>query len=103
MFISTHQDKQFDSGPSESLEDIQSKSREHTPTAGINSHVTPLTGVWEALSDTACIVDANSGNLRGLLGKLPKNFAGLATPEKNPMSMQLTHEEVVVGCADGSI
>jgi len=28
---------------------------------------------------------------------------GLATPEKNPMSMQLSHEEVVVGCADGTI
>ena len=41
--------------------------------------------------------------MKGLLSGLPNKFAGLATPEKNPMSMQLTHEEVVVGCADGTI
>lgn len=41
--------------------------------------------------------------LRGLLGQLPPKFARLATPEKNPMPMQLSHEEVVVGWADGTI
>ena len=41
--------------------------------------------------------------VKGVLGQLPKKFEGLATPEKNPMSMQLSHEEVVVGCADGTI
>jgi len=45
----------------------------------------------------------NAGSIRGLLGTLPSKFTGLATPEKNPMSMQLSHEEVVVGCADGTI
>jgi pyrimidine and pyridine-specific 5'-nucleotidase len=43
------------------------------------------------------------GRVKGMLGELPKKFTGLATPEKNPMSMQLSHEEVVVGCADGTI
>jgi pyrimidine and pyridine-specific 5'-nucleotidase len=46
---------------------------------------------------------AIQGRVKGALGELPKKFAGLATPEKNPMSMQLSHEEVVVGCADGTI
>jgi pyrimidine and pyridine-specific 5'-nucleotidase len=62
--------------------------------------VTPLTGAWAALADwsSECGVV-----VRGLVGSVPGKFAGLATPEKNPMSMQLSHEEVVVGCADGSI
>ena len=39
----------------------------------------------------------------GSLGALPSKFSGPAVPEKNPMSMQLSHEEVVVGCADAMI
>jgi pyrimidine and pyridine-specific 5'-nucleotidase len=65
----------------------------------INTHIVPLSGVWGALSD----VSTSYGTVKGLLGPLPPKFAGLATPEKNPMSMQLSHEEVVVGCADGTI
>ena len=41
--------------------------------------------------------------MKGLLGSLPPKFAGLATSEKNLMSMQLSHEELVVGCADETI
>lgn len=59
----------------------------------------PLRGVWAALSEGV----PDSAAVKGLLGGLPKKFEGLATPEKNPMSMQLSHEEVVVGCADGTI
>ena len=44
--------------------------------------------------------EENASKVNGLLGKLPATFQGLATPEKNPMS---GHEEVVVGCADGTI
>ncbi|KAE9384893.1 hypothetical protein BT96DRAFT_929073 [Gymnopus androsaceus JB14] len=40
---------------------------------------------------------------KGLIGSLPPKFSDLATPEKNPMSMQMSHEEVAVGCADGTI
>ena len=34
--------------------------------------------------------------VEGLLGSLPSKFAGSATSEKNPMSIQLSHEEVVL-------
>ncbi|KAF8708893.1 hypothetical protein AX14_013535 [Amanita brunnescens Koide BX004] len=70
----------------------------------IDTNVTPLVGAWSALAGP----DSEDGGLttnkaKGLLGALPKKFHGLAVPEKNPMSMQLSHEEVVVGCADGTI
>ena len=69
-----------------------------------NTHIVPLSGAWGALSEPP---SSSSGttmkNMKGLLGALPPKFAGLATSEKNPMSMQLSHEEVVVGCADGTI
>lgn len=61
-----------------------------------STDVLPLSGAWAALADGA-------RDVKGLRGTLPAHFTGLATPEKNPMSMQLTHEEVVVGCADGTI
>ncbi|EKM53225.1 uncharacterized protein PHACADRAFT_98701 [Phanerochaete carnosa HHB-10118-sp] len=62
--------------------------------------ILPLTGAWSALAETD---GASAAGAKGLLGRLPAKFLGLATPEKNPMSMQLSHEEVVVGCADGTI
>lgn len=69
------------------------------------THIAPLTGAWSALGDTNVNFAAAGAHphVKGLLGNLPAKFAGLATPEKNPMSMQLSHEEVVVGCADGTI
>jgi len=64
-------------------------------------NVTPLGGVWAALANHD---GGGGGGLRkGMKGRVPDSFMGLATPEKNPMSMQLSHEEVVVGCADGTI
>ncbi|KAJ3575409.1 hypothetical protein NP233_g1113 [Leucocoprinus birnbaumii] len=67
----------------------------------IDTNVVPLTGAWAALANTS---GSLSVAVKGLKGQAPSNkFAGLATPEKNPMSMQLSHEEVVVGCADGTI
>lgn len=66
----------------------------------LDEDIFPLQGVWAALSEG---VPDSATNIKGLLGGLPKKFEGLATPEKNPMSMQLSHEEVVVGCADGTI
>jgi pyrimidine and pyridine-specific 5'-nucleotidase len=65
-----------------------------------NNQIIPLKGAWAALADEK---SNSSGEVKGLFGQLPKKFEGLATPEKNPMSMQLSHEEVVVGCADGTI
>ena len=73
----------------------------------IETHIRPLTGAWSALSEELGSPGSPSANnglgVPGLLGPLPPKFTGLATPEKNPMSMQLSHEEVVVGCADGTI
>ncbi|KAJ3777896.1 hypothetical protein FB446DRAFT_762077 [Lentinula raphanica] len=74
----------------------------------IDTNCVPVTGAWAALADGESM-SANSGHpggggrIKGLIGSLPSKFAGLAMPEKNPMSMQMSHEEVVVGCADGTI
>lgn len=77
------------------------RNQTQSPTNGVDydTEIIPLKGAWSALADA----DANTVGVKGLFGQLPKKFEGLATPEKNPMSMQLSHEEVVVGCADGTI
>jgi len=56
------------------------------PSVGIDKNVVPLVGAW---SDD-----------EGIVGCVAE---GLEVPEENPMSMQLSHEEVVVGCVDGTI
>jgi pyrimidine and pyridine-specific 5'-nucleotidase len=66
----------------------------------IDTDVRALSGGWAAL---ASVDNVSGAGVKGLQGQLPPKFQGLATPEKNPMSMQLSHEEVVVGCADGTI
>lgn len=72
------------------------------PGVDIDTNIIPLSGAWAALAH-ASGNSVNTASIKGLLGALPSKFTGLATPEKNPMSMQLSHEEVVVGCADGTI
>ncbi|KAA1472736.1 hypothetical protein DENSPDRAFT_778779 [Dentipellis sp. KUC8613] len=67
-------------------------------TVDFDTAITAVGGAWGALAD-----GQRGPGVKGLRGALPARFAGLATPEKNPMSMQLSHEEVVVGCADGTI
>jgi pyrimidine and pyridine-specific 5'-nucleotidase len=77
----------------------------------IDTNCVPVTGAWAALADAESIRSnvhlsngpSGSGKIKGLIGSLPAKFNGLAMPEKNPMSMQMSHEEVVVGCADGTI
>ncbi|KAF8201357.1 hypothetical protein K438DRAFT_1671594 [Mycena galopus ATCC 62051] len=90
IFTSTHEDRE-----GEGVKKAEAM-RTVTP-VDIDLAATPLGGIWGSLS-----VPPYS-DTRGLKGPLPPKFAGLATPEKNPMSMALSHEEVVVGCADGSI
>lgn len=112
--ISTHEDKasftDLATGDREDLDgstldgdDGRSNSpkRSSTPTSvvDIDASIIPLSGAWAALAQ----MDGNPNQMKGLLGTLPNKFTGLAVPEKNPMSMQLSHEEVVVGCADGTI
>lgn len=110
--MSTHRDK--DAKPSESQDDDDEDEELWTNEApdkpikpspvghdvDLDEDIIPLQGVWAALSEG---VPDSVATAKGLLGGLPKKFEGLATPEKNPMSMQLSHEEVVVGCADGTI
>jgi pyrimidine and pyridine-specific 5'-nucleotidase len=99
--MTTHQDKDHTpSADDEGQGDEESSERNKSPSVETDNDITTLTGAWEALSEADTI---SGSGVPGLLGKLPNKFQGLATPEKNPMSMQLSHEEVVVGCADGSI
>lgn len=116
ILISTHEDK--DSAPVDlarddgenldgstvdgdgSVSDNLKRSSSPASVVDIDANIIPLGGAWAALAQ------AGGGDLtkvKGLLGTSPSKFAGLAVPEKNPMSMQLSHEEVVVGCADGTI
>ncbi|TFK50497.1 hypothetical protein OE88DRAFT_1631183 [Heliocybe sulcata] len=105
IFMSTHQDKESQRGaPLEDSEsDTDSASRIMTPglEVAIDTEVTAMKGAWGALAEWEG--GGGGGEVRGLKGAVPRGFGGLAMPEKNPMSMQLSHEEVVVGCADGSI
>ncbi|KAJ8583400.1 hypothetical protein M405DRAFT_884858 [Rhizopogon salebrosus TDB-379] len=68
------------------------------PIVDIDANVRPPAGAWAALANAT-----SDRDVKGLSGPLPSKFTGLAVPERNSMSMQLTHEEVVVGCADGTI
>ncbi|KAJ7489148.1 hypothetical protein FB451DRAFT_1522502, partial [Mycena latifolia] len=95
IFMSTHEDKEAER-PNDAAGQAADAIRTGTP-VDIDLAATPMGGVWGALALPPY------GDTRGLKGALPPKFTGLATPEKNPMSMALSHEEVVVGCADGSI
>lgn len=106
IFMSTHQEKDSEKrvyGEPPALETDDTELHEISTSLDridIETGVRELSGAWSALVG----VDNVSGvRTKGLLGALPRGFGGLAVPEKNPMSMQLTHEEVVVGCADGTI
>lgn len=97
--MSTHRDKQAKPASEDGDDDSDSGSTKvDDPHVDFDTKITTISGAWGMLADG----DAGNG-MRGLLGPLPPKFTGLATPEKNPMSMQLSHEEVVVGCADGTI
>lgn len=104
--MSTHQDKE-NPVPSKQQDgdadqdDLQFIMQQPAPpSVDIDHNIVPLTGAWGALGE---VTIGSTAGVKGLLGQLPPKFAGLATPEKNPMSMQLSHEEVVIGCADGTI
>ncbi|KAI0717946.1 hypothetical protein C8Q72DRAFT_891365 [Fomitopsis betulina] len=102
IYMSTHRDKTQAAKATDEDEEESQQERAPSPTSGVDfdKEILPLTGAWAALAE--CDTAASAG-VKGLFGQLPPKFQGLATPEKNPMSMQLSHEEVVVGCADGTI
>ncbi|KAH8103344.1 hypothetical protein BXZ70DRAFT_1054992 [Cristinia sonorae] len=106
IFMSTHRDhvpskRSTINEDDEDYNPLAPEENARTPSP-IDSepHILPIAGAWSALADTDNVAGAG---VKGLMGALPAKFTGLATPEKNPMSMQLSHEEVVVGCADGTI
>ena len=103
--MSTHRDKDDRKRASDEEEDDVScasdSGRSDAPSElEYETSILPLTGAWSAVAEAD---EVSVAGVKGLRGKLPVKFHGLATPEKNPMSMQLSHEEVVVGCADGTI
>lgn len=107
LYMSQHRDK--GEAAKEDADDSEGSDRQgqksdgpRTPSPGVDfdTDILPVTGAWGALAHSE---SASALAVKGLRGQLPKKFEGLAMPEKNPMSMQLSHEEVVVGCADGSI
>ncbi|KAG8759968.1 hypothetical protein FRC11_001142 [Ceratobasidium sp. 423] len=65
-------------------------------TVDFDTEIATLGGAWAALAE-----ESEHGWPARL--NVPTGFKGLATPEKNPMAMALSHEEVVVGTADGTI
>ncbi|KAL0575434.1 hypothetical protein V5O48_006550 [Marasmius crinis-equi] len=101
IFMSIHEEKAKQGSKGDSADpyedDLDSML---TSSVDIDTNVTAVTGAWAALAEP---VGFDSSAVKGLIGPLPSKFQGLAMPEKNPMSMQLSHEEVVVGCADGTI
>jgi pyrimidine and pyridine-specific 5'-nucleotidase len=68
-----------------------------------STSINAVTGAWSALASQDESGPSRVAQVEGLLGTLPTKFTGLATPGMNPMAMALSHEEVVVGCADGTI
>jgi len=101
IFMSTHREKTApitENGPDSNGEDLSGRGN-NVPSVDLDTSIATISGAWSVIADDP----AGAYDMKGLYGSLPAKFAGLATPEKNPMSMQLSHEEVVVGCADGTI
>lgn len=104
IFISTHTDKPVTSDRDTSEADDDNRSTKSQ--VDLDSSMVTLSGVWSSLApslEPGQLESMNPRAIKGLLGHIPSSFPGLATPGMNPMSMQLSHEEVVVGCADGTI
>lgn len=80
--MSTHRDKETPpqaNGDGDGEEPEDEGQRNRSPTVDIDTDVTALTGAWEALSAVDNVAGAG---VKGLLGKLPNKFQGLATPDK---------------------
>ncbi|KAG9005368.1 hypothetical protein FRB94_001592 [Tulasnella sp. JGI-2019a] len=67
----------------------------------VSETVQPIAGAWAEFADGPPPLDSPGALAK--IASLPPDFKGLATPALNPMSMALSHEEVVVGCTNGDI
>ncbi|KAI0777628.1 hypothetical protein BD413DRAFT_184487 [Trametes elegans] len=105
LYMSQHRDKEEVAKEAAAHDDDGDEApsegpRTPSPGVDLDTNILPVTGAWGALAHADSV---SAVGVKGVKGHLPAKFQGLATPEKNPMSMQLSHEEVVVGCADGTI
>jgi pyrimidine and pyridine-specific 5'-nucleotidase len=100
IFMSTHREKTTVANDDlDSAGEALPPRGKTSPSVDLDTSIAAISGAWSVIADGP----VGAYDMKGLYGNLPAKFAGLATPEKNPMSMQLSHEEVVVGCADGTI
>jgi pyrimidine and pyridine-specific 5'-nucleotidase len=107
IYISTHDAEEPHGDPRERASTIRSTASlneddlvpisKQTPVY-YDTAATDMKGAWSALATPENISDILASQL-----SMPKGFPGLASPAMNPMSMALSHEEIVVGCADGTI
>ncbi|KXN92108.1 hypothetical protein AN958_09162 [Leucoagaricus sp. SymC.cos] len=116
IFVSTHQDKERDyhrhHQESMSMSESDSSSTlfsssgtdDDDSESGESQQNGRLAVVREDGGDEAEVGNGMSvTGVKGLKGQIPAKFNRLAMPEKNLMLMQLSHEEVVVGCANRMI
>ncbi|KAG8913829.1 hypothetical protein FRC01_004367 [Tulasnella sp. 417] len=94
IFLSTYKERRKPDSPTE--EDVEPVTPSDM-SLDMTTDIATIGGAWATLADGPAPEGAPG------IGRLPPDFKGLATPGLNPMSMALSHEEVVVGCADGSI
>ncbi|KAG8943259.1 hypothetical protein FRC04_003126 [Tulasnella sp. 424] len=94
IFLSTYKERRKPGTPTEDEPEPVTPS---DMSMDLTTDIATIGGAWAMLADGPA-PEGTPG-----IGRLPPDFKGLATPGLNPMSMALSHEEVVVGCADGTI
>jgi len=83
---------------------VESHESDTSTMVDLETPITEIGGAWEAFADAPEEGESHlSSSTSSKSSKLPTGFKGLASPAMNPMAMALSHEEVVVGCADGTI
>jgi len=100
IFISTHDERPPCSSDTDAEDELHISE---VDSVYCDTTTLPLNGAWSTLAFCESDHETSLSSTPGLRNVLPKDFKGLATPDMNPMSMALNHEEIVVGCADGTI
>ncbi|KAG8905601.1 hypothetical protein FRB99_008599 [Tulasnella sp. 403] len=96
IFLSTYNENRKPRSPTDEEVEDNSMISEASTCVDLTTDIAAIGGAWAAIADGPPLGAPGIKNL-------PPDFKGLATPGLNPMSMALSHEEVVVGCADGTI
>jgi len=109
IFVSTYVERSEHSksnSPSgrDSASPVESQESDTSTMVDLETPITEIGGAWEAFAEAPEEDETPlSSSTSTKPSKLPAGFKGLASPAMNPMAMALSHEEVVVGCADGTI